>query len=396
MIEQYVPLSGPYRWSCIVLVALGLLYSPELTAQFDEVAGGSKDRRHRQGIGIGLSTGTNAILGADVTFDLIPKVNFRLAYHRLKFDITSISIETDEYGWDDQVVLADLSSDLSSIALLADYGLNRRENLRVIAGLYVGLDNNITLSGEADRSIQFNDYEIPAEDVGSLSVAYSSELPLFPYLGIGIGRSVPFRRFNASLELGAFYRGAPKIEVFGTGLLAGNDINGPILSEKLTDYRFHPSVALRVSYRIDVGRKKVQRENSLLNEFLEGLPDGQVLPQDTTFEAPTPVPAPSTAEAPRTIPVSYQTFQGFAVDRESGRPIDFFNMDVRRIKPDGSKELVRTGRYQYGRFSLSLQTGITYEFSLVRRGYERLRAQVLHSGEAITEYTFKLVPVSDD
>lgn len=396
MIKRKAVLNYFHRWRGIILL---LLLATPLLGQDGAFEITTTPTRYRKAIGIGLSAGTNAIAGLDLTFDFIPKFNFRLAYNRLQFDINTFTIETADFGVSDQTILADLTSNLSSIAVLADYGINERENIRIIAGLYVGLDNAIQLSGAAEQSLQFNDYEIPAEDVGTLQIAYASDLPVFPYLGIGIGRSVPFRRLNANLEIGAFYRGSPQINVTGTGLLAANEVNSTPLSENLSSFQFHPSVAVRIAYRIDVGKRKAKKENSLLNEFLTDLPSDneEAEPQNKPQNEPR-TPERNTAPIERpSIPGTadeYQTFKGFVVDADSGMPIDFFNMDIRLVKEDGSLELVRTGRYQFGRFAASLVTKQTYEFQILRTGYQSLYLRVPHDSGKSTEHTFKLKPLT--
>jgi hypothetical protein len=70
-----------------------------------------------------------------------------------------------------------------------------------------------------------------------------------PYLGLGLGRIVPWKRLSVGLDAGAYFRGKPKTELNATGLLKTNENNQQTLQNNLENKRIWPALNLRVGLR---------------------------------------------------------------------------------------------------------------------------------------------------
>ncbi len=389
-------------------------------------------------ISLGLSTGAPAYLGADATLSFFRPVAFRIGYYRAKFNSRQFSQDLSDYQ-DGQELDLDAGADLSTFGLLADLPIVRGRWLRIVGGAMINLDNHVTVSGRFAEGIPYNDYTISPEQAGSLTTTYTTSR-VFPYLAIGLGRAVPQKRFGLSLEAGGMLRGKPEIAVASTGLLEGNEANGPVLSENFSNVRFQPSVNLRLAVRLDLpapdpAAARQQEEDA--QELAEEQESVQPSQQETTPNAAvdsSPEQAPEAAEeappepesqeaeaqeppkrrktpkrnkpaaepeteaeetkiAQPASPVNMVRLQGTAVDAQSGNTLQAVYLDLYLVAADGSKRLERTGRYPGGTFTLGLLPGKTYELTLIEGGYQPLTKTILVEAApeaALIEQTFSL------
>ncbi len=70
-----------------------------------------------------------------------------------------------------------------------------------------------------------------------------------PYIGLGLGRGIPKKKFNVNFDLGTYYLQAPKVTAFGTKLLADNQSSAEQIQENMKSYRFLPVLQLNFNYR---------------------------------------------------------------------------------------------------------------------------------------------------
>jgi hypothetical protein len=103
--------------------------------------------------------------------------------------------------------------------------------------------------------------------------------------------------------------------------------------------------------------------------------------QDDLFQMAPPT---DDVEAVATLPTApdpqeqspYYTLNGDLRSREDGAPVDQYNMDVFEVLPDGSEDLVRTGRYPRSTFQLTLRRGVAYVLRIERWQYETAAFQI--------------------
>jgi len=86
------------------------------------------------------------------------------------------------------------------------------------------------------------------EKLGSLQ-ATASYPPVAPYAGIGFGDAVN-SRWSFLIEIGAYYTGAPDIEMEGTGLIKPTAQNAALLNDGLESFVVLPHLAFGVALQL--------------------------------------------------------------------------------------------------------------------------------------------------
>lgn len=360
-------------WSALpslsLMAFIGVLSTTCLLAQPEPVPDAPAEAPFQPAVSVGLSTGSHAFLGADATFRLIRPVDFRIGYNRMRAQVGGFNLDASTLGFSGQNLILDSELNLSTLSLLADFPVNQRETFRLLGGVMINLDNYINVKGRFAEGVALNDYVIPPERVGVIDINYTTGAAVYPFFGLGFGRSVAARHLSFALETGIMVRGRPDIEFNSTGLLHDNAHNGPVLSENFKSVRVHPSVSLRLAYRIN-------------------LPKNWWGPRpETTSSTETPAPASDIAEEPQTAPAAeesaaepadappanispYVVLHGIAIDAGTKEPLERIYVDLYEINPDGSKSLARTGPYPSAKFTLGLEPGNTYELKLIGAGYQ--------------------------
>jgi hypothetical protein len=131
----------------------------------------------------------------------------------------------------------------SSLYLTTGVGYTHNVRTAIIANSTTGLDISGTfISGEDFGKI---DFEIKWNKIT-------------PFVGIGIGRAVPKRRFGVSAELGSYYIGSPKLFMEYTGILEITNIDEalPKIEKNMAGYAFLPYLLIKFRYGIHVGKNK--------------------------------------------------------------------------------------------------------------------------------------------
>ncbi len=324
-------------------------------------------------ISVGLSSGTHAFVGIDATANLLPRFNVRLGYNLMQFTLDDFRLQGSYFGFSDQVFLLDVNTNLSTLGLLADYALNPAENLRVMAGAMVSLNNRIEVDGRFQNSIFINDFELQPERIGAVGGTYRTKLPVFPYLGVALGRAIPKRRLGLSLEVGAYLRGKPEVTLRSSGLLADNEHNGPIISENLSNLSlplsWHPNFSLRLSYRLDPPPPPAPTPT----------PGSEIEPAESEPEMPMERPEDLAVAEETTAPVKpevsvadsypYIIFNGKVLDADTKQPLEYVYVDVYKELPGKNRELIRTGRFPGGLFTVGMEHGLNYVFVFIHRDY---------------------------
>ena len=103
---------------------------------------------------------------------------------------------------------------------------------------------DIKAAGIADE-IQFGDIVLKPETVGELSYEFASSAKVSPYLAVGFGRQAPTtKRVACAVEIGAYYMGAPKLEVTATGMLKPTEDSEHVkkLEKEFSQFKFYPMV----------------------------------------------------------------------------------------------------------------------------------------------------------
>jgi hypothetical protein len=150
---------------------------------------------------------------------------------------------------------AELSGEMSMaqshLALTAEFTPTRSKKIRIAVGGVYFLKNEISGNVFYTKDLKLNDMVITASEVGAMKGTYTTASKIAPYIGVGLGRTVPKKRIGLSLDLGAIYKGEPMLDIVATGLLKGNESNEAILNRNFKPLQWHPVVNLRLAVKLN-------------------------------------------------------------------------------------------------------------------------------------------------
>ena len=200
---------------------------------------------------VGIGGGTNALLGIDVAYKVLPRVALRLGFNYFKFDVRGIDIgEYNILSIPKNKTATDIAANQSNIQLLADVSLTKKGGIRLTVGGTYMIKTEWSAKLRYREEIAISSIVVTAQDMGYFKTIYTTKSPISPYIGLGLGRLVPKRRINVSADLGTYYRGSPVIKIDATGLLKRNVENEGALNRNLAPYKWYPVINMRLAYRL--------------------------------------------------------------------------------------------------------------------------------------------------
>jgi hypothetical protein len=144
----------------------------------------------------------------------------------------------------------DIKVDQSNVELLADLSLTKKGGIRLTVGGAYGMKNEYSGKLSYKGSVAINEIVVTSEDMGYMKILYTTKSKISPYIGLGLGRIVPKRRVNLSLDLGTYYRDSPVIKVEATNLLKRNVENEEALNRNLKEFKWYPVANLRLAVKL--------------------------------------------------------------------------------------------------------------------------------------------------
>ena len=314
---------------------------------------------------IGVNSGTAGWFGFDFQFQFSKHFGFSANYHHLKVSVANLTVNASNFGFTDQSLLMHADMNLSTAGLNLEVMPFRKPWFRLVAGAALGLNNEILTRITFDEEMMLNDFVIEPERIGSITGRYQSAGTILPYVGIGLGRGVPKRRVGVGLELGAFYRGAPKIDLLSDGLLSDNEHNGPVLEENLQQIQWHPKIAVRLAVRLGriPGKFQDPDENPLLNT-----------PAIESIATVKEQKEADRADHLEPIVEDYIYLKGEVSASHLDGLVDHLYLRAYKIDDYGQEELVRADRFIGGTFSISLKRGAVYKIVLEHIDYQKIEA----------------------
>ncbi len=119
---------------------------------------------------------------------------------------------------------------------------------RVIGGAAYLANAKAILHFEPKSSQSFNDITLTPDEVGALD--FNMDWGTFaPYLGIGLGKGIPKKKFNVNLDYGLYYLSSPTVTAVGTKLLSNNHENAATIQRNMKDYRFLPVAQINFNFK---------------------------------------------------------------------------------------------------------------------------------------------------
>lgn len=196
-----------------------------------------------------LQGGTNGF-GAGVRYQFLEKLAVRL-------NGTFFSMQRDNplKGRDINIAaLGDFKDDIqyvkgsvSQIGVLGEYSLFSA--LRVVAGGAVISNTQVDGYLKPSKGMEFGELSISPEQIGTLAANVSFN-GFAPYIGLGIGRSTPKKRFGINVDLGSYYMSPAKVTIDATKLLAPNKQQEGLLENNLSSFRWMPTLQLNLNFKL--------------------------------------------------------------------------------------------------------------------------------------------------
>jgi hypothetical protein len=179
--------------------------------------------------------------GAAVRYQFIPQLAARLGG-----SFGSVNIN-EGFNFDNLSTDNKLDGEISNVHLFGEYSALNWLRLVAGAGYFFKANANVVMT--PNEPVTRDGITLQPEELGTLTtnVKYKK---FAPYIGLGLGRGLPQKRFNANVDLGFYYLSAPTVTMTGTDYLDGNAQNGPILTENMKNYRFLPVLQLNLNFKL--------------------------------------------------------------------------------------------------------------------------------------------------
>lgn len=220
------------------------------------------------GIGVRASTlgvGVEATTAINKTFRVRSGLNAMPYNHDFTIDIDDQNVR-DAIGYDPEYKLRGKVSFVNGHVLF-DINPFGDSLFHVTAGVFLGENklkadgrlvdprtgqDAVLLPGEDWPNIYFDDYEIDIKNGRITADLTVGENFVKPYLGIGIGRSLPKKRVGFMFELGAMYHGGYTIKQNGKEVPTSSvGIESFEDAEDITKYlKWWPMVNMQLTYRL--------------------------------------------------------------------------------------------------------------------------------------------------
>lgn len=208
--------------------------------------------KHQFHMALGLSAGTNALVGVDLAFHVLPMLNVRVGYNYLTYKTTGAKPDFNMIGLKvpEGKIAVDADFNLSNVNLLLELAPFKKRRFRLVVGASYAPDMYYSTTLRYAGNVSLNDLIVSPDEIGTMNVRVTHKSKISPYVGIGIGRVVPTKRVALGLDLGAYYRDSPVVKIEATKLLASNVDNEVPLNNNLKPYQWFPVVNLRLAVRL--------------------------------------------------------------------------------------------------------------------------------------------------
>ena len=207
---------------------------------------------------ISIFGGTTGI-GAELSYLFIPKsrLYFRVGISHMAYS------KPYNYEYNTRsFIKIDPDLKLGIIYTGIDYLPFKKSSLYITTG--IGYTHNVktAISAYTTTGLDINGTFISAEDFGKIDFEVKWN-KIVPFIGFGIGRTIPKKRIGVSAEIGTYYIGNPKLFMEYTGILEITNIDEvlPKIERNMSEYVFLPYLMVKLRYGIQVGTK-----NGIINK----------------------------------------------------------------------------------------------------------------------------------
>ena len=194
---------------------------------------------------VGLSVRASTLgVGADLSTPLSQTVNVRATANFFAFEHGGV-FDGADVDVDGLTLDYDAELGLGSVGALIDWH-PFGTTFRLTTGALYNLNTVVTEIRAAEPYYSADlDRTFSVERVGTLRTEMTYDMPVAPYLGMGLG-DLTAGPFGLSAEAGVAYVGPPSFEMTGTGLIGGtaDPSNVAALERGFDSFRFHPVVSI--------------------------------------------------------------------------------------------------------------------------------------------------------
>ncbi len=229
--------------------------SKDLSIKDSVLSSAIKTKKIAVALDVGLPTG----IGIECAYRLSPNWGVRAGFNFADLNIDKYKISFTSKGTTapkmTQSFLLAVKTEMSQIPITFEFYPSGRDNFRILGGIQYIPSNKITVGGQLDSIVKFNDVPINSDDLGSGAVTMSFSQNIVPFLGIGFGSTFPKKRFAFSCDLTVSYRNDYKflININQGIILKSNEENAAVLEHNFNRYWYQkiwPMLNLRLSYAL--------------------------------------------------------------------------------------------------------------------------------------------------
>lgn len=143
-------------------------------------------------------------------------------------------------------------SNFTNIHLLADYTVLKNNNFEVkaVSGLAYFAKAEVEVNVTPVGNYYYGEIQLNDGTMGDATIK-ADWSGLAPYLGVGLGASIPETKMNISLDLGTYYfLSNAKVDMKTTGYLIGNENQRKQIQDNLKPYKWLPTLQISINYKL--------------------------------------------------------------------------------------------------------------------------------------------------
>lgn len=228
-----------------LLIALLLLYFTG-TSSAQKWLSAEEKEEHYTAMSIGTSIGTKGLIGVDYTRAINHRLNLRVGFNYMDFKINNFETNFGRFQYWASI---DLETKQSSLEVLTEMNI-WKGRVRLVTGAAYVFGNHLSGQIQLRDNTPLNDIELTPEEIGFLRGTITFRSPISPYFGMAFGNAFPKSGLGLSMDLGAYYRGKPLLDLDATNLVRTNTNNEEIVERNISSYRWWPVVSFRLAYKI--------------------------------------------------------------------------------------------------------------------------------------------------
>lgn len=193
--------------------------------------------------GLGVNLTTNGF-GAEIAKSIgkSNQLNLKLGFNYLPLEINNIS--TDFSG---TKIIGNANITLGAIGCYLDW--HPFNNVfKVTGGAALMLTKMKLLAYLKDSADQGN-LKVSPQEAGQINLEVKPFI-IAPYIGIGLGRSIPKNRVGFSFDIGTYFIGSPDVLFNTTGLLEPTSNQESVLKNNMSGYQWLPKISININIKL--------------------------------------------------------------------------------------------------------------------------------------------------